>query len=55
MMALKKELVAVPGTSPVTHFEEENEVNIIKSRIKVIKPEKIGEVAGAFQKTMRES
>ena len=43
------------GTSPVTNFEEENEVNIIKSRIKVIKPEKIGEVAGAFQKTMRES
>ena len=43
------------GTSPVTHFEEENEVNIIKARIKVIKPEKIGEVAGAFQKTMRES
>ena len=43
------------GTSPVTNFDEENDVNIIKSRIKVIKPSRIGEIIAAFEKTMRES
>ena len=43
------------GTSPVTNFEEENEVNLIKSRIKVIKPEFIGEVVDAFEKSMRDA
>jgi len=43
------------GTSPVTNFEEENEVNLIKSRIKVIKPEFIGEIVAAFEKSMRET
>ena len=42
------------GTTPVTHFEEESELNIIKSRIKVIKPEFIGEVVDAFEKSMRD-
>ena len=43
------------GTSPVTHFEEENEVNLIKSRIKVIKPAHIGKVVAFWEKVMRES
>jgi hypothetical protein len=43
------------GTSPVTNFEEENEVNLIKSRIKVIKPEFIGEVVDAFERSMRDA
>ena len=43
------------GTTPVTHFEEENRLNIDRSRIKVIKPEFIGEVVEAFEQAMRES
>ena len=43
------------GTSPVTHFEEENEVNLVKSRIKVIKPAHIGKVVAFWEKVMRES
>ena len=43
------------GTSPVTNFEEENEVNLIKSRIKVIKPAHIGKVVAFWEKVMRES
>jgi len=43
------------GTSPVTHFEQENNTNITRSRIKVIKPEFIGEVVEAFEQAMRES
>ena len=43
------------GTSPVTNFEEEYEVNNTKSRIKVIKPGRIGEVVAAFEKAMKES
>lgn len=42
------------GTSPVTNFEEEHEVNNAKSRIKVIKPGRIGEVVAAFEKAMKE-
>ena len=43
------------GTSPVTNFEEENEVNLVKSRIKVIKPAHIGKVVAFWEKVMRES
>ena len=43
------------GTTSVTHFEEENELNINRSRIKVIKPEFVGEVVEAFEQAMREA
>jgi len=43
------------GTSPITHFEMTNDSNLEKSRIKVIKPEFVGEVIAAFEKAMRES
>ena len=43
------------GTSPITHFEEETELNILKSRIKVIKPRMIGEVVAAVEKAMRDA
>ena len=43
------------GTTGVTHFEEENRLNIEKSKIKVIKPEFIGEVVDAFEQAMREA
>ena len=43
------------GTTPVTHFEEENKSNLLKSKIKVIKPAHIGKVVSAFEKAMREA
>jgi hypothetical protein len=43
------------GTTSVTHFEEENRLNIEKSKIKVIKPAHIGKVVTAFEKAMREA
>lgn len=43
------------GTSPVTHFEAEYEENLLKSRIKVIKPSKIGQVVSDFKSVMRGS
>ena len=43
------------GTSPVTHFEVESERNLELSKIKIIKPEFIGQVAADFAKAMRES
>lgn len=43
------------GTTGITHFEEENKLNIDRSRIKVIKPEFVGEVVEAFEQAMREA
>lgn len=43
------------GTSPVTHFERENDTNTEKSKIKVIKPTQIGKVVAAFEQAMRDS
>ena len=43
------------GTTGITHFEEENKLNIDRSRIKVIKPEFVGKVVEAFEQAMREA
>ena len=43
------------GTSPVTNFEVSSNQNLAKSKIKVVKPEFIGDIVEAFEKAMRES
>lgn len=42
------------GTTGVSIFSEENQKNLDRARIKVIKPEYINEIANAFEEAMRQ-